>query len=322
MPDVTVGGQAVLEGVMMRAPGVMTVAVRRQDGSIVIQKDNLTSPAEKYTFLRWPFIRGLLALIQSLTLGFKALDFSSAVAMEDIDKEKHRKAPDTALQEGETPDNESPGMSTLSLIGIIATALIMAVGFFFLIPLYLTDFLGSRLPAVGQNTLIFNIVEGVIRTVFLLLYVWGISLMPDIRRVFQYHGAEHKAIFAYESGRELTLENARPFPTLHPRCGTAFLLTVMLVAIIVFSLIPSTAPFWIKAVSRVVFLPVIAGVSFEIIKKSGDSDNRILRAATAPGLWLQRITTREPDDQQLEVGIAALKAALSNSRSDPYDVIV
>ncbi|HPQ40393.1 MAG TPA: DUF1385 domain-containing protein [bacterium] len=318
MPDVTVGGQAVLEGVMMRAPGVMTVAVRRQDGTIVIHKDELTSPAERFPVLKWPFVRGLMALGQSLALGFKALDYSSAIAMDDIDRSQ-KPAGGSEPVPG-TP--EPKGMSTLSLIGVIAGAMVLGIGFFFFIPLYLTEFVASSVHAVREHTLLFNAVDGIIRVIFLIAYVWAISLMPDIRRVFQYHGAEHKAIFAYEAGCPLTPDHAKPFPTLHPRCGTAFLLTVMLVAILVFSLIPSTAALWLKAISRIVLLPVIAGVSFEIIRKSGESDNRLLRAATAPGLWLQRITTREPDDQQLEVGIAALQAALSQSRNDQYDIIV
>ncbi|MCD4652364.1 DUF1385 domain-containing protein [bacterium] len=318
MSRLTVGGQAVLEGVMMRAPGVMSVAVRRQDGSIVVQKDLLKSPADKYPFLKWPLLRGLLALGQSLALGFKALDFSSAVAMDDIDKEEKRK-------KGEYDSGGKiipKGMSLWSLVGIVTFSLVLGIGFFFFLPLYLTELAGYIFPLVKTNTFLYNIVDGIIRVFFLILYIYGISLMPDIRRVFQYHGAEHKAIFAYEAGLELTTENAKQFSTLHPRCGTAFLLTVMLVAIMVFSLIPSTAPLWIKAVCRIAFLPLIAGISFEIIRKSSESDNKLLKLLTKPGLWLQRVTTREPDDQQIEVSIAALQAALDGSDSDQYDLIV
>lgn len=319
MSNVTVGGQAVLEGVMMRAPGVMSIAVRRQDGSIVIQKDKLTSPAEKYPVLKWPLIRGLLALGQSLALGFKALDFSSAIAMDDIDREE-------SLKKGEPIDESKSvtptGMSMWSFISVMAVALGLGVTFFFFLPLYLTDLSGKLWPAVKTNAILFNFVDGIIRVFFLIVYIYGISLMSDIRRVFQYHGAEHKAIYAYENGLELTLENARSFSTLHPRCGTAFLLTVMVVAMLIFSLIPSSAPLWIKAVSRVVLLPLIAGVSYEIIRKSGESDNKLLRLMTLPGLWLQRITTREPDDLQLEVGIEALKAALADSDENQFDLIV
>jgi len=277
------------------------------------------SPADKYSFLKWPLLRGLLALCQSLALGFKALDFSSAVAMDDIDREEKRKEGESLETDKEvTPD----GMSVWPLIGIVSFSIILGIGFFFFLPLYLTELTCLVCPAVQSSNLLYNIVDGIIRVLFLILYIYGISIMPDIRRVFQYHGAEHKAIYTYEAGLELTPENARNFSTLHPRCGTAFLLTVMLVAIMVFSLIPSTASIWLKAGLRIVFLPLIAGISFEIIRKSSESDNKLLNLMTKPGMWLQCVTTREPTDQQLEVGLAALKAALDGSNTDQYDLIV
>ncbi len=316
MSDILVGGQAVLEGVMMRAPGIMSIAVRRQNGSIEIHKDQTKSVSDRMPWLKKPFIRGILALGQSLTLGFKALNFSSAVALAD-------------LEMAENPDQESAGevnapesMSAWSVAGVIIATLVMGIGFFFLLPLYLTELMGRMFPLVIENTFLFNVVDGIIRVIFFLLYVLAISLMPDIRRVFQYHGAEHKAIFAYEAGLPLTLENARKFTTFHPRCGTAFLLTVMVIAVFVFSLVPSSLPIWIKALSRIVLLPVIASVSFEVIRKAAESSNPIFGIMIRPGLWMQRITTREPDDDQLEVGLTALRVALENTDNDPDALII
>jgi uncharacterized protein YqhQ len=319
MPEILVGGQAVLEGVMMRAPGIMTIAVRRQNGVIEVHTDTLKSIADRHPWLRKPFFRGVLALCQALALGFKALNFSSAVAMEDIDAEEARKS-------GKPLSSETPksakSLSNTSLAGVIILTLVLGIGFFFLLPLFLTQLIGSQLKLVSTSTIVFNIVDGVIRIIFLLAYIFVISLLPDIRRVFQYHGAEHKAIHAYEAGLPLTIENARRFPPLHPRCGTAFLLMVMVVAILVFSMIPSSAPILIKAGSRIMLLPVIAALSFELIKKAGEKTNSIFYFLVIPGLWLQKVTTRNPDDSQLEVGLRALSEALNRSQPSPSDMIL
>lgn len=300
----------------MRAPGVMCVAVRRLDGSIEIHRKMVPLSVEKYGFLRWPLVRGLVAVWQSLSLGFRALDYSSAVAIADIDRQESH--PNKASEKNDS----GSGMSTAALAAVLIGSLAIAVGFFFLLPLFLTDLAGRYIPVLRNNAILFNVFDGLIRVVFLILYIGAISLMPDIRRVFQYHGAEHKAIFTYEAGLELSTDNARHFSTLHRRCGTAFLLMVMVVAMLVFSFVPPSASLAIKAVSRIILLPVIAGLAFEVIRKSGQSSNRLLAIATIPGLWLQRLTTREPDDRQLEVGIAALQAAITHAQSDQFDVIV
>jgi uncharacterized protein YqhQ len=315
MSNILVGGQAVLEGVMMRAPGIMAIAVRRINGEIQVHSDSLTSLSDKWHWLRKPFLRGILALFQSMILGFKALNFSSAIAMEDID-----------LQEGKPVDstagNSAKGMSNWSVAGVILLTLLIGIGFFFILPLVLTNLLGKVLPLIANSTVFFNFIDGIIRMFFLLAYVAVISAMPQIRRVFEYHGAEHKAIFAYEHNLPLSVENARKFPTLHPRCGTAFLLTVMLVAMIVFSLIPSDLQIWVKGLLRISLLPLIASISFEIIKRAGEKRTIWLEWIIKPGMWLQKITTREPSDQQLEVGLAALRAALQHTRPVSGDIIL
>ncbi|MBN1356114.1 DUF1385 domain-containing protein [bacterium] len=318
MGKVSVGGQAVLEGIMMRAPGIMTVAVRRQDGSIAVHTDRINVP-RRWLWMRKPFLRGVLALVQSLVLGFKALNYSSAVAVADIDSDATRP---NGSGEGESRLEERGGLSGWSVAGILGLTLILGIGFFFMLPLFLTEILAGSFSLIAENTVFYNIIDGIIRVFIFLLYIAGITLLPDIRRLFQYHGAEHKSIFTYEAGLPLTVENARGFSTLHPRCGTAFLLVVMVVAVFVFSLVPSGMPVWIKVASRIVLLPVIAGVSFELIRKAGESGNRFFRLVILPGIWLQRITTREPDESQLEVGLKALETALTKTQDSAADIII
>jgi uncharacterized protein YqhQ len=317
MPNILVGGQAVLEGVMMRAPGVMTIAVRRRNGNIQVQNNDLKSMDDRLRIWKKPFFRGFFALGQALILGFRALNFSSAVAMADLENEAAN-----VQTEPKEDTLKSESMSTWSVIGVITFTAILGIGFFFLLPLYLTNLIGRLIPEILASTLLFNFVDGLIRVIFLVLYIFSISLFKDIRRVFQYHGAEHKAILTYEAGFPLTLENAMRFRTLHPRCGTAFLIMVMIVAMLIFSLIPSAFPLWQKAVVRVILLPIIAGLSFELIKKAGETKHWFFQLMIKPGLWLQTITTREPDEQQLEVGLEALRIALQKSKSIKDDLII
>jgi len=293
--DMLIGGQAVIEGVMMRGLSGYSVAVRQPDGGVAIKKDKLVSIAKKYPFLKFPVIRGSVVLIQSLILGMRALNYSASVSSEG--------------EEGE------PEMSNAAIAGTMIMALVLAVGVFILAPLGLTNLIRHYLlPGMGNLT--YNIVDGVIRALFFFVYILSISFMNEIRRVFQYHGAEHKTVYTFEAGEELTVENARVKSTLHPRCGTSFLMFVMAISILVFSLVPSTAPYIVKGAARVVLLPLIAGLAYEIIRFSARHlANPVCRALTRPGMWLQKITTQEPDDQQLEIAIVALKEALM------YDVI-
>jgi len=237
-----------------------------------------------------------VALFTSLIIGIKALNFSANEAMTEEEKDKE------GIKEG------GGELSSWAMAGTMTVAFGFGICLFFLFPLYLTKLMT---PVIGDNNIIFNLVDGVIRVIVFLAYIWAISRMSDIQRVFQYHGAEHKSIFAFEAGEELTIENVRRYSRLHPRCGTSFLLIVMLVSIAVFSLIPKLWPFYLKAGSRIFLLPMIAGISYEFLKWSAMNDNHpLVRMVIAPGLALQRLTTREPDDSQLEVAIRSMNEAL------------
>ncbi|HVT45913.1 MAG TPA: DUF1385 domain-containing protein [Thermoanaerobaculia bacterium] len=288
--DMLIGGQAVIEGVMMRSLTGYSVAVRQPNGGVAIRKDKLVSITRKYPSLRFPVLRGSVVLIQSLVLGIRALNYSASVASEG--------------KEGE------PEMSNVAVATSMLLALVFGVGLFILAPLGLTNLLRHYLmPEMTNFT--YNVIDGVIRGVFFFVYILSISFLEDIRRVFQYHGAEHKTVYTFEANEDLTVENARTKSTLHPRCGTSFLLFVMAISIVVFSFIPSTAPFVVKFGARIVLIPLIAGFAYEIIRFSARHlTNPVCRILIRPGLWLQKITTKEPDDSQLEVAIIALKEAL------------
>ena len=292
--DMLIGGQAILEGVMMRSLSGYSVAVRKPDGGISIKKDKLASLTKKYPFLKFPVLRGSVALIQSLILGYQALNYSASIASEG--------------EEGEE-------LSNWAIFASLALVLVFGVAIFILAPLGITNLIRHYLmPGMG-NTL-YNVIDGVFRALIFFVYILSISFMSDIKRMFQYHGAEHKTVYTFEAHEDLTVENARTKSTLHPRCGTSFLLFVMAISIAVFSLIPATAPFVLKVAARVVLIPLIAGLAYEVIRFSARHlDSRLCRALITPGLWLQKITTKEPDDTQLEIAIVALKEALM------YDVI-
>lgn len=293
MEKINVGGQAVIEGVMMRAPRSVAIAVRRPSGEIVVSRKLVVPLSERYPVVKLPIVRGAVALFSSLIIGIKALNFSANEAMTEEEK-----------------GNEQGGgeLSSWAMAGTMAVAFGFGIGLFFLFPLYLTKLMT---PIIGTNNIVFNLVDGVIRVIVFLLYIWGISRMKDIQRVFQYHGAEHKSIFAFEAGESLTVENVKKYSRLHPRCGTSFLLIVMLVSIAVFSLIPKLWPFYLKAGSRIVLLPLIAGISYEFLKWSAKNDTHpLVKMIITPGLALQRLTTREPDDAQLEVAIRSMNEAL------------
>lgn len=296
MKKISVGGQAVIEGVMMRAPRSVAIAVRRPSGEIVVRRELLVPLSERYPIVKLPIVRGAVALVQSLVIGIKALNFSANEAMAEEEREKN------GAKEEE--------LSSWAMAGTMATAFGFGIGLFFVLPLYATKWL-TQLSLISDHNVVFNLVDGVIRVIVFLIYIWAISRMEDIRRVFQYHGAEHKSIFTFEAGEDLTVENVRRHSRLHPRCGTSFLLIVMLVSIGVFSLIPKLWPFYLKAGARVVLLPLIAGISYEFLKWSAKHDNHpLVRMMVTPGLALQRMTTGEPDDAQLEVAIRSLNEAL------------
>ena len=283
-----IGGQAVLEGVMMRSPSNWSLAVRKPNGAIAEVAFPISSPMARHRLLRLPVIRGVVALGESLAIGFRALAISANYAAQEED------------DEGEVVTELSRG----AIIFAFAIAIGFAVLLFKVTPALIT----SWLPI--DTTGAFVVVEGLIRVTFFVVYLSVISFLPDLRRVFQYHGAEHKAINALEAGEELTPENVSRFSLIHPRCGTAFLLWVMVIAIFVFAFFGQPVWYWLIA-SRILLLPVIAGIAYELIRFAGKhQENRALMTLLAPGLWLQRLTTREPTLDQIEVSIRALKEVL------------
>jgi len=296
--DILVGGQAVIEGVMMRTPHAYAVAVRRANGSMEVKREPVKRVSDYWKPLSWIIVRGFAVLIQSLILGIRTLNFSINVSMMDLESEAKEKPKKARKESTAVP------VAITMILGVA-----VAVFLFILLPLWITSWLRGYIHAV-HNWVIFNLVDGLIRVIFFLSYIMLISLMKDIRRVFQYHGAEHKVVHTWEAAEELTVENARKKSTLHPRCGTSFLLSVMVVSIIVFSLFKFDA-FWAIFLSRLVLVPLVSGLSYELIRFSAPRCQRgFFRLIVLPGLALQRVTTKEPSDDQLEVAIRALKEAI------------
>ena len=297
-----VGGQAVIEGVMMRSPRMVATAVQRADGEIALQVQPFASITKRVKALGLPVVRGMVGMVETLALGMRCLSFSA----DEVAK-------DEAIKEGQAP-KEAKGISSWSMGLTMLVSFGLGLLVFFWIPLKLTEFTGV------EGSLAFNLIDGVFRMVFFLGYLWLISLWSEMRRLFQYHGAEHKVIHAFEADLDVTPANARPFTTLHPRCGTSFLFSIMILSIFVFMLFgrPETLG---DRLLRFAGVPLIAGLGFEFIRFSGKhADNRLVRILSTPGLWLQRITTKEPDDGQLAVACEALNSVLPLSEEDEQDV--
>lgn len=294
MAEYNYGGQAVIEGVMMRGTRRMTISVRAPDGRIVSRSEPLNQRIYS-GWGRWPFVRGLTMLWDSLVLGIRGLVFSADVAAGE--------AQDAVEEQKEPGGNLSDPM----LWGTVAFAFVMGIAIFFVAPLLLVSLIDRYISSAFLS----NLLEGLVRLAFFLAYIYLIGFIPDIRRVFAYHGAEHKTINAYEYGAELTPQGIKPYGVLHPRCGTAFLLVVMVVAILVFAFLGRPA-LWLRLASRVLLIPVIAGISYEFIRFSArHRDNPLTRLLITPGLALQRMTTREPDEAMLEVALSAFSRLLS-----------
>jgi uncharacterized protein YqhQ len=293
-----IGGQAVLEGVMMRGPSNWSLAVRKPDGEIAQVNREINSVMARHRFFRLPIIRGVIALGESLAIGFRALAISANYAAQE--------------------ENDDEEVSTEISRGALIFAFAIAIGFALLLFKVTPALVTSWLPI--ETTGAFVVVEGLIRVTLFILYLVLISLLPDLRRVFQYHAAEHKAINAYEAGDELEPTTVQRYSLIHPRCGTAFLLWVMVIAIFVFAFFGQPVWYWLIT-SRILLLPLIAGIAYELIRFAGKhTDNRVLMTLLAPGLWLQRLTTREPTLDQLEVSISALKDVLKREgRLDPAE---
>jgi len=297
----SIGGQAVIEGVMMKGPKYTAIAVRKQDGEIIIDKKENTSWIDKFKLRKIPIVRGVVAFIESMVIGVKALSFSAQFF--EIEEEK-----DDKNKNKNSDDNITPWMIAISVI----LSLAFSIGMFILLP----NFVASLITTEDQVTL-YNLIEVVLRMGIFLSYILIVSQMKDIKRVFEYHGAEHKTIACYEHGEELTPENAKKYSRFHPRCGTSFLLFVMIISFIVFSLIGRNPNIFINLLNRVLLLPLISGIAYEIIKFAGKrSENKIVSILIKPGLWLQKLTTREPDASQLEVAIRSLKEVLPQNGED------
>ncbi|MCC7432998.1 DUF1385 domain-containing protein [Candidatus Peregrinibacteria bacterium] len=292
--DFAVGGQAVLEGVMMRSPNYNIVSVRAPDGKIKEKSEYYQNLTKRINWLSIPILRGVINMFEMMWIGTKALGFSSKIAL------------------NEDSETEGSFMENLSVVFSIIFALGMSLLLFKFLPLWITDFLSHSFNAINQNYLIYNLIDGLLKTTLFVGYIALLNLLPDVRRVFMYHGAEHKSIMTYEQGLDLTVANARNQTRFHPRCGTSFILIVFLFSIFIFTAVPRQDSFVINFLVRLAFLPIIAGISYEMLKLSAKlKDNFILKLISAPGLLMQKLTTLEPDDQMLEVALNSLKLALT-----------
>jgi len=307
---VAIGGQAVIEGVMMRAPGVIATAVRRADGVITTRTEAHRSLGERFPIFKWPVVRGALGLVEMMVIGIRTLNYSAEISLTS-----------SADADSGASSSSPAGSQRLRLGVTVGFALIAGVALFFALPLFLTSILFS----VEQDPFWFNLVAGAIRVVMLLGYLGVISTMRDVRRLFEYHGAEHKAVFAFELGLPLEVGAAAAQSRFHPRCGTSFLLLVMLSAILLFSIVDAVTILWIgkltvltRLVTHLPLIPLVGGLSYELIRLSARYSRSVVgRLMVAPGLWLQRVTTREPDAGQLEVALAALRSALGRESVSP-----
>jgi len=302
--ETLVGGQAVIEGVMMRAPHSYCVAVRKPNGEIVTEEKPLARMSEMHRIFKYPVVRGVGTLYQAMTLGLKALKFSANAML------------GTETQ-GAAPPKELPNWA-------ISLNLALSFAFFIFlykfIPLYAVTTLGKWYPVL-KGRIAFNATDGLIRIAIFLTFLFVLSRMKDIYRVFEYHGAEHKVVFNFESGQAVNVENAQKFTTYHPRCGTSFLMVVMVVSMVVYTLIPFSG-FGMKLLSRVILLPFIAGISYELIRFAAKRRGSFLATLTAPGLWLQRITTKPPSDEQAAVAIHALGGAMALEQSQGGELVI
>jgi uncharacterized protein YqhQ len=308
MPNLNVGGQAVIEGVMMRSEDKIATAVRKPNGEILVSAEDYKSLSQRYKILGWPILRGAISFVEMLFIGIRTLNFSAEVAVEEMEKEE-------AEKEGREYTKEKKKKNAVYLWFTAAFAMIIGLGLFLMLPIWLSSLLGLQ-----KDALPFNLVAGGIRLSLFLVYMIVISLFGEFKRIFEYHGAEHKSIYALEMGDELLPERAACHTRFHPRCGTSFVLIVALLAIMVYALADTIfawaagAPlesWFLRTLYHLAILPVVAGTSYELLKLSGKTrDSAITKILIQPGLWLQKITTREPSMDQLEVAIAALKAAL------------
>jgi uncharacterized protein YqhQ len=336
--ETLVGGQAVLEGVMMRSPHAWAIACRKPSGEVVTMSEPLERPSEKHKWMAWPIVRGVMTLGYAMTLGYRALRFSANVAIEDMMQEDAKTnhvataasavppaqsaAESSQLQKSSSAQSREKAASVSNWLA--AGNLVISLAFFIFMYKYLPLLAATELkkmdPALGGR-IVFNLIDGGIRLLLFLLFIWGVSLWKDIRRVYEYHGAEHKTVFAFENGDALNTVEVQKYSTYHPRCGTSFLMTVMLISIGFYMLVPFTT-FWARFASRIALLPLIAGVSYEIIRFAAKHRGSLFALMTAPGLWLQRITTKPPSDEMAQCAIAALDQAMSLEKERGGELII
>lgn len=327
--ETLVGGQAVLEGVMMRSPHAWAIACRKPSGEVVTMSEPLDRPSEKHKWMVWPIVRGVMTLGYAMNLGYRALRFSANVAIEDMMQEGEGKGsvetaaaappPRTAKESSQSRDKAATVSNWLAA-GNLLISLAFFIFMYKYVPLLAATELKKIDPALGGR-IVFNLIDGGIRLLLFLLFIWGVSLWKDIRRVYEYHGAEHKTVFAFENGDPLNTASVQKYSTYHPRCGTSFLMTVMLISIGFYMLIPYTT-FWARFASRIVLLPVIAGVSYEIIRFAAKHRGSLFALMTAPGLWLQRITTKPPSDEMAQCAITALDQAMSLEKERGGELVI
>jgi uncharacterized protein YqhQ len=334
--ETLVGGQAVLEGVMMRSPHAWAIACRKPSGEVVTMSEPLDRPSEKHKWMAWPIVRGVMTLGYAMNLGYRALRFSANVAIEDMMQDGQEAALAETATSAVPPARNAAGASQSQTSSktrekaatvsnwLAAGNLLLSLGFFIFMYKYIPLLAATELkkidPALGGR-IVFNLIDGGIRLLLFLLFIWGVSLWKDIRRVYEYHGAEHKTVFAFENGDTLNTESVQKYSTYHPRCGTSFLMTVMLISIGFYMLVPFTT-FWARFASRIVLLPVIAGVSYEIIRFAAKHRGSLFALMTAPGLWLQRITTQPPSDEMAQCAITALDTAMSLEKERGGELVI
>ncbi len=335
--ETLVGGQAVLEGVMMRSPHAWAIACRKPSGEVVTMSEPLERPSETHKWMAWPIIRGVMTLGYAMNLGYRALRFSANVAIEDMmqedGKETHVATAASAVppkrseaEPAPTPSSKTETREKAATLSnwLAAGNIVISLAFFIFMYKYIPLLAATELkkidPALGGR-IVFNLIDGGIRLLLFLLFIWGVSLWKDIRRVYEYHGAEHKTVFAFENGDPLNIFTVQKYSTYHPRCGTSFLMTVMLISIGFYMLVPYTT-FWARFASRIVLLPVIAGVSYEIIRFAAKHRGSLFALMTAPGLWLQRITTKPPSDEMAQCAITALDKAMSLEKERGGEMVI
>ena len=312
--ETLVGGQAVMEGVMMRAPHSYCVAVRKASGEVVTEEMPVARPSEKHPILKLPVLRGLGVLGQAMSLGMKALQFSANAALDESKGDETKE-----LKEGEAPAKKEEVSNWMMGLQIA-----FSVGFFIvmykLLPLKLASMAADAIPAL-KGQIAFNAVDGVIRLTIFIVFLFLLSRTKDIKRVFAYHGAEHKVVFNFESGQPVNIENAQKFVTFHPRCGTSFMFVIMFISMLVYMVIPGEG-FVAKFAIRIALLPVITGASYELIRFAAKRRGGFLALMAAPGLWMQRITTKEPSDDQAEVAIIALNGAMALETKQGGELVI